>query len=151
MPGPHQPSWAGHPPLPPLSGGGARERINQRKPKTMTNSRTARIAELNDQFRTTGSGGRIFLTRGVMCLPNYLMLQIIAAVRSFDAFTPDNDPHGEHDFGAVTIEGEKIFWKIDYYQPNMEGELDVDYLHSEDPSDPEHTIRALTIMLAEEY
>lgn len=117
----------------------------------MTNSSTSRIRELNDQFRTTGHGGRVFLTKGIMAMPDYQMLQAIAAVRSFEAFTPDNDPHGEHDFGAVTIEGQKVFWKIDYYMPNMEGELDFDYLHSEDPSDPKQTLRVLTIMLAEEY
>ena len=117
----------------------------------MTPSQTARIRELNDQFRKTGDGGRVFLTKGIITLPSYQMLQAIEAVRAFDAFTPDNDPHGEHDFGAVTIEGNKVFWKIDYYRPNIDGEMDVDGLGSEDPSDPEETIRVLTVMLAEEY
>lgn len=117
----------------------------------MTNTKAALIAELNDQFRRSGQGGRIFLTRGIMSLPSYQMLKVIDAVRSFEAFTPDNDPHGEHDFGSFLQDGEKIFWKIDYYQPNIDGELDIDGLGSEDPSDPEQTIRALTIMLAEEY
>jgi hypothetical protein len=27
-----------------------------------------------------------------------------------------NDPCGEHDFGAVHIEGETVFWKIDWYE-----------------------------------
>lgn len=117
----------------------------------MTPSQTARIRELNDQFRKTGDGGRVFLTRGIIALPSYQMLQVIEAVRAFDAFTPDNDPHGEHDFGAVTIESNKVFWKIDYYQPNIDGELDADGPGSEDPSDPEGTIRVMTIMLAEEY
>lgn len=35
----------------------------------MTNANTSRIRELNDQFRTTGHGGRIFLTKGIMALP----------------------------------------------------------------------------------
>ena len=117
----------------------------------MTNSNTSRIRELNDQFRTTGHGGRVFLTKGIIALPNYEMLQAIAAVRSFEAFTPDNDPHGEHDFGAFTIEGHKVFWKIDYYALDAEGKLDVDAGGSEDPSDPAKTARVLTIMLAEEY
>jgi hypothetical protein len=26
------------------------------------------------------------------------------AVARFDAFTPDNDPHSEHDFGLLTVE-----------------------------------------------
>ena len=65
-------------------------------------------------------------------------------VERFNAFTADNDPNGERDFGAFTIEGKKVFWKIDYYAPDM--------AHgSEDPADPKQTVRVLTIMLAEEY
>jgi Protein of unknown function (DUF3768) len=66
----------------------------------------------------------------------------LAAVQRFDAFTPDNDPYGEHDF--VTLDGEKLFWKIDTY---ADGSL----THgAEDPTDPA-AMRVLTIMLAEEY
>jgi hypothetical protein len=65
-------------------------------------------------------------------------------VELFDDFTKDNDPHGEHDFGAFQHEGERIFWKIDYYAPDMEH-------GSENPADPKQTVRVLTIMLASEY
>ena len=41
--------------------------------------------------------------------------QILSAVQAFDAFTPDNDPYEEHDFGKVTVAGEEYFFKIDYY------------------------------------
>jgi len=34
-----------------------------------------------------------------------------AKVRAFDAFTNDNDPHGEHDFGAIDEGGVRCFWK----------------------------------------
>jgi hypothetical protein len=61
-----------------------------------------------------------------------------------DSFTEDNDPHGEHDFGAFEHEGARIFWKIDYYAPDMEH-------GSENPADPKQTVRVLTIMLASEY
>jgi hypothetical protein len=63
---------------------------------------------------------------------------------AFDAFIEDNDPHGEHDFGAFDHAGHRIFWKIDYYDQAIE-------FGSEDPADPDKTMRALTIMLAEEY
>jgi len=110
----------------------------------MTASTTARIAELNDILRTTFLTGRVLMTEGIRTLPDATQSRIVEAVQTFEAFTPDNDPHGERDFGALAIEGEKIFWKIDYYAPDM--------MHgSDDPSDPKQTRRVLTIMLAEEY
>lgn len=110
----------------------------------MTQSKTARIAELNDVLRTTFLTGRVLMTEGIRALPDALQSRIAEAVQSFTAFTPDNDPHGEHDFGAVTIEGLKVFWKIDYYAQDM--------MHgSEEPSNPKQTRRVLTIMLAGEY
>lgn len=110
----------------------------------MTSKTTARIAELNDILRTTFLTGRVLMTEGIRALPEETQSRIVEAVQIFTDFTPDNDPHGEHDFGALTIEGEKIFWKIDYYAPDM--------AHgAEDPSEPAQTRRVLTIMLAEEY
>ena len=61
-----------------------------------------------------------------------------------DDFTPDNDPHGEREFGAFEHEGERIFWKVNSYAPDMEH-------GSENPADPKQTVRVLTIMLASEY
>jgi hypothetical protein len=103
-----------------------------------------RIRQLNDAFRTTLRGGRAMMTSGVNELPDCVKAEAIMQVASFSDFTPDNDPHGEHDFGSFTLVGRKFFWKIDYYDQRCE-------LGSEDPSDPEKTTRVLTIMLAEEY
>jgi hypothetical protein len=69
---------------------------------------------------------------------------ILDAVAKFDTFDESNDPYGEHDFGALEIEGERLFWKIDYYDRNLSA-------HSPDPADPSVTTRVLTIMLADEY
>lgn len=68
---------------------------------------------------------------------------------AFDAFTEDNDPHHEHDFGSIDYEGNRIFWKIDYYDHASFG-TGRD-MGSEDPSDAAKTLRVLTVMLAEEY
>ena len=65
-------------------------------------------------------------------------------VEMFDAFTPESDPHGERDFGSFEHAGERIVWKIDYYDRALK-------YGSEDPSDPSKTTRVLTIMLASEY
>lgn len=106
--------------------------------------KSKRIAQLNDHFRKTGQGGRIVATQGFGALPEEDQQQIFSLVRMFNNFSQDNDPHGEHDFGAVEYKDERIFWKIDYYDPEM-------IMHSEDSADPEKTVRVMTIMLASEY
>jgi hypothetical protein len=108
---------------------------------------TARIAELNDLCRTAmGVAGRLVQTAGISALPPQIQSAIREKIERFSDFSPDNDPHGERDFGAFNIHGvpEKIFWKIDYYAPDL--------MHgSENPSDPRQTVRVLTIMLSSEY
>ena len=47
--------------------------------------------------------------------PEFVLLAT-RAVASFAAFTEDNDPYGEHDFGAFHLSGDKLFWKIDTYE-----------------------------------
>jgi Protein of unknown function (DUF3768) len=111
---------------------------------TLKNPRTARIAELNDQLRCHARGGQIAITAGVIGLGNRGVQAALEAVRNFDKFTTDNDPYGEHDFGALTVQGHKVFWKIDYYDRAMQ-------FGSPDPADPDVTTRVLTIMLSEEY
>jgi len=105
---------------------------------------TNRIRELNDAFRTTLKGGRVMVTSGVAELSDVLKSKVLMRVANFQDFTPANDPHGEHDFGSFMLLGQKFFWKIDYYDKEMEQ-------GSKDPSDPEKTTRVLIIMLAEEY
>jgi hypothetical protein len=112
----------------------------------MTSTDTAErstIARLNDQFRRH-PGADWMLTAAVQAKGPLFAMQAVNTVRSFDAFTADNDPHGEHDFGAFDLAGERLFWKIDYYSKDLE-------FGSEDPADPAVTRRVLTIMLASDY
>ena len=108
------------------------------------NSQTDTIRDLNDWFRCTLDGGAVLLTAGIVALSNQTQARIIEAVRTFDDFTPENDPHGEHDFGSLEVDGEQIFFKLEYYDLTRA-------MHSEDPADPSVTERVLTIMLASEY
>jgi hypothetical protein len=112
---------------------------------TTCNDKSKRIAELNDLCRTAlGVGGKFIITEGIAALPPEDQSAIREKIECFTDFTPDNDPYGEHDFGAFTHEGKKIFWKIDYYDLTLtQG--------SEDPADPSKTRRVLTVMLADEY
>jgi hypothetical protein len=86
------------------------------------------------------------MTAGVAVLGRQAQAEILQRVRLFSDFDPGNDPHREHDFGAISAsDGERIFWKIDYYADDgME-------FGAEDPADPNRSFRVLTIMLAAEY
>lgn len=106
--------------------------------------RAEKIARLNDQLRTTGTGGQILITRGVMALPGFDALALIQALMRYDSFDTDNDPHGERDFGGFDLWGAEQLFKVDYYAPDM-------MFGSNDPADPAVTHRVLTVMLAEEY
>lgn len=105
---------------------------------------TARIKELNDQFRMTGLGGTINVTRGIADQAIDNVHAILKLVTTYDDFSENNDPYGEHDFGAFTYKEQQYFWKIDYYDLNFQK-------HSPDPTNPKVTNRVLTVMLAEEY
>ena len=110
------------------------------------------IAELNDLFRKNPTPiigkpqvpGKLLTTQGISALSQEDQASILAKVRDFSDFTEENDPYGEHDFGLLEHQDQKIFWKIDYYAPDMNS-------GSEDPADLGQTIRVLTVMLADEY
>ncbi len=107
--------------------------------------RTKRIARLNDALRH-GQLDRatVVVTVGVRSLGEAFMAEAAREVITFDAFSEDNDPHGEHDFGTFEIAGQKLFWKIDPFDLKLER-------HSPDAANPDLTHRVLTIMLASEY
>lgn len=95
-------------------------------------------AVLNDQFRKSGFG--VSLTCGVQSIRD--LPGLLQAIREFDNFREDNDPWKEHDFGNLSWRGDKVFWKIDYYNETFDAW--------------EHPLagsckRVMTVMLAEEY
>ena len=124
-------------------------RLNPNKEHPMSNdqddtARTAIIRSLNDQFRQTFTGGAVVITAGIAALDEATRLRIFAAVQTFDAFDEDNDPWHEHDFGAVEVDGQRVFFKLAYYDLTRA-------MHSEDAADPTKTERVMTIMLSDEY
>ena len=106
--------------------------------------RAAEIAALNDRFRQTFVGGDVIFTVGARALGEHQSL--IPLMKAVQTHVPElgDDPYGERDFGALTFAGEKIFWKIDYYDQTKRS-------LSPDPADPKVTCRVLTIMRADEY
>ncbi len=121
-------------------------------------SRTEQIARLNDRARQAmGLACRAVATEGFRALPSAEQSAVRELIETYDAFTPDKNPHAERDFGAIFQASDgswttarpkeatrKAFWKIDYYDPSLQW-------GSEDPTNPAVTRRVLTIMLAEEY
>ena len=122
---------------------------------------TVRIARLNDLARRAmGVACTAVATAGFRSLTDNDQSQVREFIETYDAFTEDNDPHGERDFGSIyqlrdgswtterprsqEDERERVFWKLDYYDRNME-------FASEDAANPAITQRVLTIMLSHEY
>jgi hypothetical protein len=109
----------------------------------MTNQ-TQQIRALNDELRKYLIGGGAVITPGIAALGQEAVERIVQTVAVFDDFCHANDPYEEHNFGSFEAEGEKIFFKIDYFDRTLT-------YHSPDPADPTVTERVITIMLADEY
>ena len=113
--------------------------------KRAPQDRAAIIRDLNDALRAgKAADGLVVVTSGVRARGQAFVEAAASASAAFDGFVADNDPYGEHDFGAFEVEGEKLFFKIDAYDLAMQA-------HSPDAADPAVTRRVMTIMLASEY
>jgi hypothetical protein len=109
-----------------------------------TDKQKADIRTLNDKLRHGEIAGTIVFAGSIAHAEHEEHIAAAGAVEAYEAFDPENDPHGEHDFGAFTIGEKNYFWKIDYYDLAMEN-------LSPDPADPKVTNRVLTIFYAEDY
>lgn len=104
----------------------------------MDNVRTEETARRNDIARKLGL--EMVLTVRAAELPDTEGL--LRAVRSYNEFTPKNDPYEAHDMGFFNWGGKPVIWKIDYLDPTL--------THFEDPISPTSK-RIITIMLKSEY
>jgi len=101
------------------------------------------IARLNDQLRTTGTGGTIMITQNVKRITGFDAAVLTKTLAEYSHFDADNEHH-ERDFGAMTLWGWDLLFKVDYYCPSLK-------FASEDPADPQKTHRVLTVMLASDW
>ncbi len=111
----------------------------------MVSDKSDRIRELNDEFRRNPRKGKLVMTAGIAAEGASFQQRAWKAIQQFDAFTPSIDPHGEHDMVTVEIDGETVYWKVDYYS-----DATLQY-GSEDPSDEKQCFRVGTILFASEY
>jgi len=111
----------------------------------LEDARCESIREANDRLRRDLVGGQVLITPGIQALSEDTRAKVFDAIQNFSEFDVEqNDPYGTHEFGAVDVEGEKVFWKIDAYDKNLQ-------YGSPDAADPSVTTRVLTILLASEY
>ena len=106
-----------------------------------------KIAELNDNLRKnlfTPGKNQVLISAGVSSLPYLEQARLLDKVQKFNDFNEGNNPYGERDFSRIEHNGTNYFWKIDYYNETMDA-------CSDDASNPDITIRVLTIMRADEY
>jgi hypothetical protein len=102
------------------------------------------IRALNDDLRQNLTIGTAFITAGIAALGTETVARIVKTIAVYDEFCHANDPYEEHDFGSFEVDGQTIFFKIDYFDKALAS-------HSPDPTDPSVTERVITIMLSEEY
>ena len=107
-------------------------------------TKTETIRALNDNLRQNLTVGTAFITAGVAALGPEAVARIVKTIAVYDDFCHANDPHEEHDFGSFEVDGQTIFFKIDYFDKALVS-------HSPDPTDSSITERVITVMLAEEY
>lgn len=109
------------------------------------------IARYNDMFRRRIPFGGVSHVKGRCVMttsmaekgPEFTLLAA-QAVAADTHFTEDNDPDGDHSFGAVTVLGVKVWWKIDLYDAAYE-------YGTPDATDLSRTRRVLTIMFPSDY
>jgi hypothetical protein len=107
-------------------------------------TKTETIRALNDELRQNLTIGTALITAGIAALGAEAVARIVKTIAVYDDFCHANDPHEEHDFGSFEVDGQTIFFKIDYFDKALAS-------HSPDPAHPSVTERVITIMLAEEY
>ncbi|KZX95104.1 MULTISPECIES: DUF3768 domain-containing protein [unclassified Sulfitobacter] len=113
------------------------------------------IAAQNDAFRRFAClgiapdqaiQGRLVVTQSLIEAGDGFVTEAVKATGAFDTFEPENDPEGWHDFGAVTIRGETVFWKLDLHEASSDFRYG-----AETPGNPKTTMRVLTVMMARDW
>lgn len=102
------------------------------------------IAKKNDKLRKTllsDDNNGVIVTRSVRESEHFD--EILEAVKNFEDFSEDNDPHGERDCALFDVGGERYMFKIDYYAN--------DFPYGADPYEEEGIRRIITIMSVSEY
>ena len=106
------------------------------------------IAEKNDLFRQkptlNEASGRWVYTAAINAEGPAFLEACVKAVGEYSDFTEDNDPYGTHEMGFMTVQGKKVWWKIDLFDQAYN-------MGSPNPSALVETRRVLTILFPDDY
>ena len=103
-----------------------------------------RVRALNDDFRSALVVGSAIITTGIAALGGEKVERLVRVIATFNEFCSEDDPYGEHDFGAFDFDGTKVMFKINYLNKEIESDFG-------NPADSSQAERVITVMLAEEY
>lgn len=106
--------------------------------KSPVQTRAQRIAELNDNFRSTKSRKNTYVTLDLVDRGTPFLKKVISGVRDWVNPIDENDTDTERSWGYILADGSRIQWSIDYY--SLDGESD-----SPDPANGALTLRTLTL------
>jgi hypothetical protein len=101
------------------------------------------VRQFNDQCRKTFSACTILVAPIVEGLPDDEKATLIEAVRTFEQFNDEDDPHHEHQFDRIELFGKSWCWLFLYYDDMLR-------LCSKCPPAAKKTDRILLIMDMEE-
>lgn len=71
-------------------------------------------------------------------------MALLRELGAYSRFDPHIDQQGERNFGDLTLLGEDLLCKIDYYDNRLT-------YGSDCPTDPEKTRRVMTVLLVSDY
>ncbi|QOT74534.1 DUF3768 domain-containing protein (plasmid) [Sphingobium fuliginis] len=118
---------------------------------TTTTHTVERIGELNDRARhgLDRTAKRVVTRTCLMTIAGsesdvalfVAQARIIQALRQWE---PPVGDRSERDLGYFELDGHRLMFKCDYYAPGLEW-------GSENPADPDRTIRVITVMLPSDY
>ena len=84
---------------------------------------SAELATLNDAIRkkipNVPQPHLFLISEGAMGLPPEKLSILVEMVKSFDSFSEDIDPRGEHDLVVVNLDGVKFYAKFDYFDEQL--------------------------------
>lgn len=85
----------------------------------------------------------MFFSRGVAALDKETQTRTIRAIALFSDFTEYKDAYHENDCAMVTLDGYRLLWKVEYYDPTLQH-------NSEDSPELSKTVRVMATMIPEE-